>query len=387
MTRCRKLGRLVRALFHLFLPLVSLLVAAFGSSASAREKGLPLKIKNELKKKALALTRAKTEEAADELFPYLFVHGRKGVEYLGTLRGKPGHADWIDRVTSSASTTLGLDLCHRKVESVPDHMPSFFALEEIVLVRSGDQFAGFSVASDSRLDDGVVTVRWWSQKGKVKKLDQAGGERGTLEVKGVESSSTMMPNTGYVERDFSFDLEGMPISFHFVGPAYFCCRYPGQGFSLALTGKSKPRSLSSSDETIHFDPGYPRELAQVEKNLEDYLFRTIPGCERLPLEGDEIEQFSQYEMVQVQLRQTRPEGQPVVLVKFLELSRIGFAPYHYDYIVGFVNEILEVDADRVLVMSGSAPGLEGNLFFQKGKWARPSSRMVKTLRVSFPETY
>ncbi len=363
------------------------LVELMPRSAFGKDPKLPLKVRRGLEKTLLQYVKSKSEEEREKIFPYLFIHGRVGVDHIATLRGKPGYEDPVVRVTSRARRILGLDLAARDGSSSSVWAPGFMSLGEIALLSRGDLFLGFQVDPRSSSESGVIEVNWWGQTGKGKKLSAAGGRKGSLKVNGTEASRPMMPNTGYTEYDYTFEVEGVSVVLRYVGSVAFACKYPGGDVGLCFSGKDRPSSLSSSDETIEVQVSYPPKLFRVKENLTEYLFSTIPGCERLPLDGEEAEAFSQYEQVQVEVRQTRPNQDPVVLVKFLELEMVGFEPYHYDYIVSFVNEIVRTDAERILVMAGSAPGLEGNSFFVRGKWERPGKKLKAFLRVVFPEAY
>ena len=96
--------------------------------------------------------------------------------------------------------------------------------------------------------------------------------------------------------------------------------------------------------------------------LSKYIERTIPGCEPLPLSDAERASFAQYEMVQIEYRLTRPDGAPLLLVKFAELKQIGFQPWHEDYIVNFARQITGMPAANVLLLAGTNRAPEANQF-------------------------
>lgn len=353
-------------------------------------KKLPEPARREIEARLREYAKAPREDDAARaaIFPLLFVHGRAGVEFVETsLASKPGLADAAADVRSRAREILGLDLLEEKTGPAPDLSPGWFTPGEIVVMKKPPAtFAGFLVLPASKPDSGEIAVSWWSQSGAVKLLAQPGGAAGTAAVKGVAAAKPIRPNTGWTEYDYAFDAGGIPVEIRFAGPNLFKWRYP-EGVSVGLAGARDPKTLSSADESIAYSAAYPEPLARIAELLPKYLFRSVPGCEPLPLEGDERAAFAQYEAVQVDVRATRGKGEPIVLVKFLEIERTGFKPWHRRYIVNFVNEIAPVPDERVIVMAGASPGLEGNRFMaEKGEtFERPPKKLVELLRANFPE--
>ncbi len=360
------------------LALAVLLAAA--SPLPAGEETLPPGARKALEARLRAYAKSDSEEEKKSLFPLLFVHGRKGVEFLETLEGKYGIGDSVSDVRLAAREVLGLDILEEKAPAPPDHDPTWFTPGEVVCLKraSDGLFAGFSVEKESRPANGRIAVAWWAKPGS---------RRGTLEVEGTEATGLpLRPNTGYTELDFAFEIEGIAVSLRFSGPSFFRYRYP-KGASIALAGARDPKTLSNLDKSIRFAEGFPESLARVKSLLPKYLFRCVPGFAPLPLEGGERDEFAQYEQVLVEVRETRGAREPIVLVRLLEIERSGFRPYHRDFIVNFVNEIVSVPRSSIVVMEGVSPGFEGNRFLIDGgeTFERPPKKLVELLRANFPE--
>jgi hypothetical protein len=365
-----------------------LLLAAFTTAAAQDKKALPFKAKDELKATLQGYVRAKTDADRERLAPLLLVWGKLGVEYLETLKEKKEYADALSLLLAEAHERLGLDILKKgqDVEIKEDYGTSSFMPDELVLFKHGDQFGGFVVdRAGSVAHEGKLKIKWWSQHGEIKRLTQPGGKSGETEVSGVKSALAMRANSGFIEYDFEVPVEETKIQIHYVGPAAF--RYRLQdGIKIALTGGNTPVRHTDTDKDVAYSDRYPARLGRAAKLLQEYIFRIVPGCEPLPLEGADKAAFAQYEQVQIHVRESRPGREPVIVISFLEPENIQIASWHRRYIMNFLNEILDVKDENVLIVGGNSPSMEGNQMWNDVEWTRMNQKAVKLIRTNLPET-
>lgn len=367
------------------LGLVLFLAISLPIAAQAEKKPIGSKTKDEIKAALNALVKAKSDTEKEKAEFSLLSFGRQGIEYLETFRTQKEYADVLALFLASAPDKLGFDILKTNVVVKEEFDSSYFSLDEIVLLKRADQFAGFAVdAKGSNATEGKILVRWWSQHGEIKKLAEAGGKSGTIEITGKKSTTKFRPNAGYDEFDFEVPIEEARVQFHFVGPATFRMRYSSD-VSIALTGQTKPDSLSSTDKKIEYRSSYPSSLAKITKLLQRYMFRVVPGCIELPLDDASKEGFAQFEQVQVHVRETRPGREPIVLVWFLEPQSVQLADYHRKFIYNFANEITSVKDENIVILGGMAPSMEGNQSWTNTAWERLPQKLVKLLRTNMPE--
>ncbi|MCB9831144.1 MAG: hypothetical protein H6807_01620 [Planctomycetes bacterium] len=343
--------------------------------------------KNEVKKYLQRYAKARSDEEKEDAMIGLFRHGRGGLAFLESAPLKPDEQAAVEELKKVAPQRLGFDIL-KENKSVPlaPWSISYLKFGEICLVRKDDVFAGFVIEDSPEVATGKIKLTWWCQTGPAKKLDQAGGEKGELEIEGKKAEKPFKPNSGYDEYDFDFELGGTRHKLRFIGPAYFLFE-PAPTWGFCFSGESKPGKLKNSDDSIVYVDARSDAVPRLTRQLQDYVYRIVPGAEPLNLSEAEKSQFAQYEAVQIFIRRQRRSSDLLVLIRFLEKNQIQFAEYHPDYIANFIREILPIDEDSLLISVGSAPSLEGNEYWEKGKWVRPKGKLIEKLRATFPEDY
>ncbi len=372
---------------HTILPLL-LLALALPTSLEAQERPeLGSRQKNEVKKYMQRYAKARNDEDREEAIVALLSHGRAAVAYLESAGLKPDQEEAFATVKEESEKRLGLDIL-KDNKSAPAHSwsISYLTMGEIALVRKDEIFAGFMVHDGPEVALGKIKVSWWCQTGPARKLDQAGGEKGELDLEGKRVEKPLKANSGYDEFEYDFELGGSRHKLRFIGPAYFLFE-PAPTWGFCFSGESKPSKLKNSDDGLVFLDSRSDAVPRLQRQLQDYVYRVVPGAEPLNLSEEEKAQFAQYEAVQIFIRRQRRDSGLVVLVRFLEPESIGFADHHTSYIINFIREILPIEPDSVLISAGSAPSLEGNQFWEKGKWVKPRGKLVEKLRGTFPEDY
>lgn len=356
------------------------------TAAAQDQKPLPSKAKDELKNAILAYQKAKSDADKERLEFQLFSYGRPGVDYLETLRSNKDLADSLAVVLANTTERLGLDILKESVKVQDTYDPSFFVHDEIVLYKRGDIFGGFAVDSKgSNAIEGKLKIRYWSQKADVmKRLSQPGGQFGEVEAVGKKSAKKMRANSAYDEFDFDFTVDGVKFTIHFSGPAAFRVRYDA-GTSIALSGNTKPDPFTSTDKSITYRDAYPASLAKVITLLQKYLFRSIPGCEQLMTDETNKDDFAQYEQVQIGVRESRPSRDLIVIVRILEPERVTMQAHHRKFILNFVNEIVPLKDENLVIVGGNSPSMQGNKVWDDKAWIAMPQKALKLLRANMPE--
>ncbi len=356
------------------------------SLPAARQGTLTNEVRQELQKLLATFLKARSEEDRAAILPNILCHGKPAVDYLLSLKPKsdaPSQAA-IEEIDRLSVLPLGLDLLKEAGPKPSEFSANYFRAGEIVLFRKDERFGGFAVTPASNPVSGSIALKWWAQKSLARKLADAGGQSGEVAASGRPITPSMRPNSGYTDLLFEFSIEALDLKIRFVGPAAYRLKYGGD-VAFAFSAEGNQKKILGSDPKITWLTEEPEELSRAKSLLSRYIERTIPGCESLPLTEAEKASFAQYEMVQIDYRQTRPDAAPLFLIRFQELRQTGFQPYHRDYMVNFLREIVDLGPSNVLLMAGVSQSPEANQFLIKNEWARPSKEIVQLLRSNFPE--
>ncbi len=340
--------------------------------------------KREIKKALTSYVKADDEVGRNRARGIILSHGRPAVAHLLTFAKSKNLSAAAAAIRFQAPKVLGWDLLALKA---PAHGPfgsSYYSLGEVALVKRGGKLFGFRVLESPDPDDGVAVIDYWIQDSIDRALDQPGGKSGQLRVTGTVATNLLKPNTGYTERDFALELNGLKASVRFVGPDLLRPHFDGE-VSWALSGKKTPKGLYGNRKELYFLREETEAFRKLRGTLVEYLFRVLPGCTPLPLEdAEEIASFAQYQQVQVVLRRTRPEGRIAVLVQLPEYQNSGFETFHMAYLENYCRELLGDAEVQYMVAGGPGPGLEGGVFWIKGSWKRPDVKLKRFLRQCFP---
>lgn len=367
------------------LTIIVLAFTALSARAQQDPKTLPAKAKDELKQMALALSKAKDDAEKEKLAPLLLTWGKAGVEFLETLKAKKEFADCLAVALTDAPSRLGLDIAKKSVDVREAWSTSYFPMDEVVLLKKEGFFGGFMIDSKaSTPHEGKIKYKWWRQTDPIAKLTAAGGKSGENEATGVKSAKNMRPNSAFTDYEFDLKIDDAPIVLRFVGPAAFKHKYDGT-IGFAYTGLAKFDGIAPTDQKFVFANEYPKGLGRSAKLLQEYLFRIVPGAEPLLAEGADKEAFAQYEQVQVHVRELRPSRDPVVIVWILEPDNVQVAPWHRRYIQNFLNELVPLKDENLLMIGGQAPSMEGNKMWGEKGWEKLSPKAIKLLRSAMPE--
>ena len=154
-----------------------------------------------------------------------------------------------------------------------------------------------------------------------------------------------------------------------------------------MSGLSKPGKLSNADRRIHYLGAEVAKLSELKDKVKKYIYRITPGVEPLNIDEKDLEEFAQYEPVQVEVRHSRLKSELIVLVQFAEGEAVSFNDDLAIFLRNFINEMQPLAAGNLLISKGSAPSYEGNRYWVKGKWIPAKGALVKMLRINFPENY
>ncbi|MEQ8768088.1 MAG: hypothetical protein RL885_29565 [Planctomycetota bacterium] len=372
--------------FVLLFRTAALALSLLSSSALALQDLPPppeLSSKDEraLDKAIRAYVKAKPEER-DALFLELFTFGRAGVAYLEERAAtRQELVGAVSQVTSQAPDILGLDLLEQEAPPSPRWNPTPIEADEIVLLRKDDRVVGFSIQRTGGESESLH-ISWWSQPDSSKKLTDPGGASGEVDVPGTPASEKLLRHVVWTEREYPLELEGLGVTLHSIGPTRFLHDFPGE-VQIAASGETEPKKVTAQE--VHGQAAYPSALGRLTARLEDYVYRTVPGCERLALEGAEQELFAEYEMVQVLVRQSKPTGEALVVVQFLEPQKVRLGSLEVALLRNFVRELAPLPDDRILFMGGQAPCPESNRFWIDGRWEKAKGKVAELLRADFSE--
>ena len=345
---------------------------------------LTSKQRTALTKTFYKVQKAKSDAAREMLFPALFRYGSPGVDALLELRKKKGTTELCDRIEAESEHRLGLDLLTDETLPKVTWAPTRFSFGEIVLVKTKASFGGFQVLSESAVHEGKIRVRTWSLPDAKRKLTDTVGETKEIDVAGTKVASPIVPNSGYSEYDFQFEVGEHRVTLRYLGPVAFTHTF-GDGVGYCYAGTHKPTGLKATDKKLRYVESAQPESARAAKRLQKYVFRTVDGCEELLVDTADQAEFASFEQVQVFIRPARRTSRPVVMVRFLEFDRVGLAEFHPDLFAAFLRRMIDVDPADIYLIGGTEPSLTACRVRTKNKWMPIDTKQLKRLVAEFPE--